>query len=62
MSAPVRKSVAAQTTVTELVDLAFAYAGDGAFHSAARCLREAADRFEERGKHIEKLLAASGLQ
>lgn len=53
MSGAVRKSVAAQITVTELVDLAFNYAGDGAFSSAARCLREAADRFEELGKHMQ---------
>lgn len=42
------------------IELAYTYARDGAFHSAARLLREAADMFEEignkRNAELEKLV------
>lgn len=42
-------------------ELAFVYAGDGALHTAARCLREAADHMElaaeQREADLDALLA-----
>ncbi|MCU0946787.1 MAG: hypothetical protein MUF47_00835 [Porphyrobacter sp.] len=52
MSAPEPVRTADQMTASELIDLAWDYAEDGAFFSAARCLRAAADRLEARGRQL----------
>lgn len=46
----------AQMSTAELLDLACEYAKDGAYFSAARCLRAAADELEKRGRELKELL------
>ncbi|MCX9146593.1 hypothetical protein [Erythrobacter sp. WG] len=56
----------APMTLSELIEAAWDHYERGQLMSAARCLRAAADRLEERGREktvaIETLIAASGLQ
>jgi len=56
MSAPGSVRTADQMTASELVDLAWDYAEDDAFFSAARCLRAAADKLEARGRVLSRQL------
>jgi hypothetical protein len=42
--------------VNEKIELAKIYAEDGAFHSAARLLRDAADMYKIRARQIDKAM------
>jgi len=54
MSAPRKPRTEADMTAAELVDLAFDYAEDLAFFSAADCLRAAADKLQAKGEKLHR--------
>ena len=56
MSAAQESRAVNEMTASELVDLAWEYAGDGAFFSAADCLRAAADRLQAKGEQLHRRL------
>lgn len=56
MSAPQKSRAVSEMTASELVDLAWNYAEDCAFFSAADCLRAAADKLQAKGEQLHRRL------